>query len=198
MSRYLFVAVAAIAVLAGCTNNAPPPSPSASPTQSEQTAAPSATPTESPTPSPSAEPTPEWAIPSDWTEIDPKDAGVDSSTVEAVIGAWELPNGATASIVTVANESGTTNPDDLYNEWFADLSAGEDFEVQHDTVTTDAGEPVLTVRVTPVVETDGDPQDFILVLRPDTITWAKVADSNGGIDQSGDALWELMRLYPAE
>lgn len=196
MLKRLSVAVAAIVLLAGCTDT-PEPTESTSPpaTSSSPIATSSAPEPASPSPSPTqAAP---WAAPADWNAIPPEDAGVDADSVNEVIGAWRLPGGAVASIVTVKNSANTTDPAAYYKATFGDFETSEDVHVTHEARATDAGEPVLLVTAVPDDSIGGDAQQFVVVLGPSSVTWATISDSPESIADSGDDLWELLRRLPA-
>lgn len=193
----IVVCVASAAVLTGCTDS-PSPTPSVTTSSAEPsiTASPSPTATAtSATPSPSA--TSAWAAPAEWTPIDAADAGVDASTVKEVLGAWQLPDGGLASVVIVKNASATTDPDDYFAHEFSDFVGDDAFKVVYDPETTDAGEPAVVVTVTPTEDGGGDAQQFIAVLRPQSVTWASLSDDPSRIAESAAQLWALMRALPA-
>ena len=202
MLRVIAISVVSAALLAGC-HSSPQPTTSVTPTGSAPSPSASATPTHTavvtPTPSPSASasPAPEWTVPATWTPIDPSEAGVDSSSVTAVLGAWQLDNGAIASVIVVPNAAGTTDPEKYFKAQLAEFASANDLKVTHKARKTDSGEPALVVTATPTEDQGGDAQQFILVLRPDEVTWGTVSDSPGALADSAGELWELMRTLPA-
>jgi hypothetical protein len=137
-------------------------------------------------------------VPADWNPIDPSEAGVDASSVTAVLGAWELPDGAVASVIVVPNDAGTTDPTAYYKATLADYANADDLKVTQKSRKTDAGEPALVVTATPTEDQGGDAQQFIIVLRPDEVTWATVSNSPGALTDSAGEMWELMRTLPAQ
>ena len=193
-TRTVALCVALAAALAGC-HSTPPTTDSPTP---HVTPSPTSTPSvTSTTPSASPTPTEPWAAPADWQPISPESAGVDISTALDVWGAWELPNGALASIVEVPNDAHTTDPNAYFDATFADYAAIEDFTVEHEARNTDSGEPAVVVTVTPSEEVGGDSQQFIVVLRADSAVLATVSAAPDAIATSASMLWAVMRAVPA-
>ncbi|MCR6712407.1 MAG: hypothetical protein NVV57_06795 [Demequina sp.] len=202
LRKTIAVTIVSAALLTGC-HSSPEPTPSASETATQQSPSASATPTptavETPaaSPSPSVTPTPQWTVPADWTPIDPSEAGVDPTSVTAVLGAWQLDDGAVASVIVIPNDAGTTDPAKYFKATLADFANADDLKVTQKARKTDAGEPALVVTATPTEDNGGDAQQFIIVLRNDEVTWATVSDSPGALADSAGEMWELMRTLPA-
>lgn len=204
MKRHVLVGatlVAASLVLSGCTGEATPTS-SATATATSPEPAPSQTSMPTPTqptavPTPSATPAAEWSVPADWKAIPTDEAGIDTSTVKSVVGAWQLPGGGIASIVVVVNDAATTDPKAYYKATFADFASSEDLTVVNEAGTTNNGQPVVIVTATPAGDSAGDAQKFIVALGEDSVTWASLSDSAANIADSGTQLWELMKTLPS-
>lgn|GEM_PF-1769011 len=198
LRQTIVVSLAAAVVLSGCTGS-PEPTTSKTPTQPPASSSPTAEPTPHSTPTPSQSPSApmDWAAPADWKQIDISEAGIDADSVTSVVGAWQLSDGAIASIVVVGNDAGTTDPGDFFDATFKDFADADDLKVTHASRTTDAGEPALVVTAVPKEDQSGDAQQFILVLRPDSVAWATLSDTADGIIDSSGELWELMRTFPA-
>jgi len=181
-------AIAALS-LAACTT--PDPAPTASATATSQPSAtaspsPSVAPSPSATPSPSPTPTVQGpasvTAPSGWKKGSKRalaEAAADPE-VTAVVGVWTDPAGADISVVETANENGTLDPEAYFKAEFGSLGESDGVEVTHTVTTTDAGDPMLTVGISPAGGLGGDAQAMFFVLTPESIVSGVATTSADG------------------
>jgi len=129
------------------------------------------TPSETPSPTPIAQGPATITAASGWktgSEKD-RDAAAADPNVTAVVGVWTDPAGADISVVETANASGNVDAEVYFQDSFGTLGPGDGVEVTHSVTTTDAGQPLLLVGITPAGGLGGDAEAMFYVLTPTSI-----------------------------
>ncbi|GIG54943.1 hypothetical protein [Demequina activiva] len=178
------IAIAVGASLSACTSDEPQdadlgpttstPTPEASATASA-TPAPVATASPSPT---ETEPAPRTttedgsasaAVPQEWSEDAATEGGLTQDpAVTGVIGAWSAGQGE-VSVVTIRNDTGASDPEAYFAEYFGELGEDDGVTVSHESTTTDDGDPLLLIDIEPSAGQGGDAQTLSYVLGEATI-----------------------------
>lgn len=149
--------------------------------------------TSTPVPSPSsptAQAPASVTVPSSWT-VAPQsliDAAGEDPAVVSVVGVWILEDGTEASVVETTNQSGQLDPEALFASMFGGLGPSDGVDVEHRTGTTSAGDPLLTVTITPAGGLGGDAQAMFYVCTPTTIVSGVATTSVEGLATVADQL----------
>lgn len=108
------------------------------------------------------------------------------------MGAWRLPRGTVAAVYSYKNDSGV-DPEDVFVSYFGTVGEDDGVDVDHETRTTDAGTPVLVVRMTPSdAATSHEGQLYFYALTPALVTAAFASGPADEAMSADHALWQII------